>query len=155
MKVLFLIALAAGATLFTGCETTAVVEHEPYYGGSHVYYSSGRPYYYTGGVRYWGYPRGYYGGGYHGYGYGYRGYGYRNYDSHPRYSYSRNVEVERNTYVVNNNRTVYNNRTAYRGTGQSTRYRSGTVNRSSNVKVKNTYEQQGHTKKKKKGNDQA
>jgi hypothetical protein len=152
MKAILLIALAAGATLFTGCETTAVVEGRPYYGDSHIYYSSGRPYYYTGGVRYWGYPRGY--SGYRGYGYGgsgYRGYGYRgyhDYDSRPRYSYSRNVEVERNTYVVNNNRTVY------RTTDQNARYRSGNVSRSTNVKVK-SYPQTQQPKKKKKGNNQA
>jgi hypothetical protein len=139
MKAILLIALAAGATLLTGCETTAVVEHRPYYGrpyygGSHVYYTSGRPYYYTGGVRYGGYPRGYYSG--------YRSYGYRDYDSRPRYSYSRNVEVERNTYVVNNNRTVY------RTTGQTARYHSGTVTPSTNVKVKG--QPPGQTKKKKK-----
>jgi hypothetical protein len=152
MKAILLIALAAGATLFTGCETTAVVEGRPYYGDDRIYYSSGRPYYYTGGVRYWGYPRGY--SGYRGYGYGgsgYRGYGYRgyhNYDSRPRYSYSRNVEVERNTYVVNNNRTVY------RTTDQNARYRSGNVSRSTNVKVKN-YPKTQQPKKKKKGNNQA
>jgi hypothetical protein len=139
MKVILLIALAAGATLLTGCETT-VVEHRPYYGrphygGSHVYYTGGRPYYYTGGVRYWGYPSGYS---------GYRSYGYRDYDDRPRYSYSRNVEIERNTYVVNNNRTVY------RTTGQNTRYHSGTVTRSTNVKVKG--QPPGHAKKKKKSN---
>jgi hypothetical protein len=145
MKALLLIALAAGAALLTGCETTAVVERRPYYGGDHVYYSSGRPYYYTGGVRYWGYPRGYSGYG----GYGYRGYGYRSYDSHPRYSYSRNVEVERNTYVVNNNRTVY------RTTDSGARHRSGSVSRSSNVKVKTYPQQEQVKKKKKKGNERA
>jgi hypothetical protein len=143
MKAILLIALATGATLLTGCETTVVEHHpgyygRPYYGGSHVYYSGSRPYYYTGGVRYWGYPSGY--SGYRSY--GYRDYGHRDYDSRPRYSYSRNVEVERNTYVVNNNRTVY--RTA----GQNTRYHSGTVTRSTNVKVKG--QPPGQAKKKKK-----
>jgi hypothetical protein len=134
MKAILLIALAAGATLLTGCETTAVVERHPYYGDNHVYYADDRPYYYTGGVRYWGYPHGYYSG--------YRGYGYHDYDNHPHYSSTRNVEVERNTYVVNNNRTVY--RTA----DQNARYRSGTVNRSTNVKVQSQPPVQ--TKKKKK-----
>jgi hypothetical protein len=138
MKAILLIALAAGATLLTGCETT-VVEHRPgYYGGSHVYYSGSRPYYYTGGVRYWGYPSGY--SGYRDY--GHRDYGHRDYDYRPRYSYSRNVEVERNTYVVNNNRTVY------RAAGQNTRYRSSNVSQSTNVKVKG--QPAGQVKKKKK-----
>ena len=143
MKAIFAMALAAGAAFLTGCETTAVVER-PYYGDTHVYYSSGRPYYYTGGVRYWGYPRGYV--GYRNY--GYRGYGYRDYDDRPRYGYSRNVEVERNTYVVNN-RTVVRNRdrdVQYRD--RDVRYRSGDVSRSTNVKVKNP--PPGQVKKKKK-----
>jgi len=133
MKAILLTAFLAGAALLTGCETVAVVDRSPSYGHTSVYYSSGRPYYYTGGVRYWGYPRGYSGSGYRYRNYNYdsgRRYGY----SHSGYSrgYSRNVEVERNTYVVNNNRTVYQNR------NPNVRYRSENVNRSSNVKV------QGH-----------
>ena len=148
MKAILLTALAAGAMLLTGCETTAVVASRPYYGGDRVYYSSGRPYYYTGGVRYWGYPRGY-NVGYRGSGYysGYHGHGYHDYDSRPRHSYSRNVEVERNTYVVNNNRTVYRN------SNHPAQYRSGTYNRGSNVKVKT--HPQGQVKKKKKTNNPA
>jgi hypothetical protein len=144
MKAILLAALATGAMFLTGCETTAVVDGYPSYRHVDVHYSGGRPYYYTGGVRYWGYPRGY-SSGYRGY--GYRGYGYnrgyRDYDSRPRYSYSRNVEVERNTYVVNNNRRVY------RDSGSNVRYRSGNVSRSTNVKVKNR--PPGQVKKKKKG----
>ena len=135
MKVILLIALAAGATLLTGCETVAVVDRRPVYGSTEVYYSSGRPYYYTGGSRYWGYPRGYS---------GYRG-GYRDHDRHSHYS--RNVEVERNTYVVNNNRTVY------RGDrDRGVQYRSNNVNRTSTVKVQGHPQghPQGHGKKKKK-----
>ena len=131
MKAIFLTVLLAGAALLTGCETVAVVDRRPAYGHTSVYYSSGRPYYYTGGVRYWGYPR------------GYSGYRYRNYDydSGRRYGYSRNVEVERNTYVVNNNRTVYRDR------DRNVRYRSQNVDRSSNVKVKGR--PPGQVKKKK------
>src|SRR5262245_49767029 len=136
MKPILLIALAAGAAMLTGCETVAVVDRRPVYGSTHVYYSSGRPYYYTGGVRYWGYPSGYS---------GYRG--YRDYDSRPRYSYSRNVEVERNTYVVNNNRTVY------RDGNRSNRYRSNNYNRTSTVRVKNPPPPPGQVKKKKKHNN--
>jgi hypothetical protein len=147
MKAILVMALAAGAALLTGCETTAVVER-PVYGGSRVYYSSGRPYYYTGGVRYWGYPVGY--SGYRGY--GYRGYGYRDYDHDHRYNYSRNVEVERNTYVVNNNRTVYRSGNRDR----DVRYRSGDVSRQTNVKtttnVKTKNNPQVKVKKKKYNN---
>jgi hypothetical protein len=144
MKAILLLALAAGAAFLTGCETVAVVDDRPHYSRTEVYYTGGRPYYYTGGVRYWGYPRGY-SSGYRGYGYrgyGYRGYGYRDYDSRPRYSYSRNVEVERNTYVVNNNRTVY------RTSDSNVRHRSGSATRTTTVKAKK--QPPGQVKKKKK-----